>query len=65
MKYDNEYSTASESEMRFLREHGIRYTWVFVNEEGCTVWKYKKELRLWEALTAMYSQSFKNENNEK
>lgn len=65
MKYDNEYSTASEKEMRFLRRQGIRYTWVFVNEEGCTVWKYKKELRLWEALTAMYSQSTKFENNEK
>ncbi len=55
MKFDKEYSTQYLSEMKFLLAKGIKYTWVYINEEGCTVWKYKKEKRLWDALSEMYS----------
>lgn len=55
MKFDKEYSTAFPEEMKFLRSKGIRYTWVYVNEYGVSVWKYKKEKHLWEALVEMYS----------
>lgn len=57
MKFDKEYSTQYIGEMNFLRDKGIKYTWVYVNEEGLTVWKYKKEKRLWDALSEMYSQN--------
>lgn len=55
MKFDKEYSTSFIEEMQFLRKKGIRYTWVYINEYGCTVWKYTKEKRLWDALSEMYS----------
>ena len=47
MKFDKEYSTSYIDEMLFLREKGIRYTWVYVNEDNVSVWKYKKEKKLW------------------
>ena len=56
MKFDKEYSTQYLSEMKFLLSKGIKYTWVYVNEEGFTVWKYKKEKRLWDALSEMYTE---------
>ena len=55
MKFDKEYSTSFIEEMQFLRKKGIRYTWVYINEDGITVWKYVKEKRLWDALSEMYS----------
>lgn len=55
MKFDKEYSTQFSSEMNFLRNKGIKYTWVYINEDGVTVWKYKKEKKLWDALSEMYS----------
>lgn len=55
MKFDKEYSTSFVEEMLFLREKGIRYTWVYLNEDRVSVWKYKKEKRLWDALSEMYS----------
>ena len=55
MKFDKEYSTSFIEEMQFLRKKGIRYTWVYINEGGITVWKYTKEKRLWDALSEMYS----------
>lgn len=55
MKFDKEYSTSFIDEMQFLREKGIRYTWVYINEEKVSVWKYKKEKRLWDALSELYS----------
>lgn len=54
MKFDKEYSTQYIEEMYFLRKKGIKYTWVYMNEDGITVWKYKKEKRLWDALSEMY-----------
>ena len=55
MKFDKEYSTSYVEEMQFLRDKGIRYTWVYINEENVSVWKYKKEKRLWDALSEMYT----------
>ena len=55
MKFDKEYSTSYVEEMQFLRDKGIRYTWVYINEDGISVWKYKKEKRLWDALSEMYA----------
>lgn len=55
MKFDKEYSTSFIEEMKFLRDKGIRYTWVYINEEKVSVWKYKKEKKLWDALSEMYS----------
>jgi hypothetical protein len=57
MKFDKEYSTSFIEEMQFLREKGIRYTWVYINEEKVSVWKYKKEKRLWDALSELYSKN--------
>ena len=55
MKFDKEYSTSYVEEMQFLRDKGIRYTWVYKNEDEISVWKFKKEKRLWDALSEMYS----------
>lgn len=55
MKFDKEYSTQYASEMNFLANKGIKYTWVYINQDGLTVWKYKKEKRLWDALSEMYA----------
>ena len=57
MKFDKEYSTSFIEEMQFLRKKGIRYTWVYINEDKISVWKYKKEKKLWDALSEMYSDS--------
>ena len=57
MKFDKEYSTQYKEEMLFLRDKGIKYTWVYINEDGISVWKYKKEKKLWAALSEMYSEN--------
>ena len=57
MKFDKEYSTQYKEEMLFLRDKGIKYTWVYINEDGISVWKYKKEKCLWDALSEMYSEN--------
>lgn len=57
MKFDKEYSTQHKEEMLFLRNKGIKYTWVYINEDGISVWKYKKEKKLWDALSEMYSEN--------
>ena len=41
-------------EVLFLRKHGIRYEWVYKNEYGVSVWKYKKTCGLWLTLAEMY-----------
>lgn len=55
IKWDKEYATSFYDEVAFLKSKGIRYSWVYTNEEGISVWKYKKEKRLWDALSEMYS----------
>ena len=57
MKFDKEYSTQYKEEMLFLRDKGIKYTWVYINEDGISVWQYKKEKKLWDALSEMYSEN--------
>ena len=54
-KWDKEYSTSFIDEVTFLKSKGIRYTWVYKNEDDISVWKFKKEKRLWDALSEMYS----------
>ena len=53
-KYDKEYSTSFYDEVLYLRKHGIRYEWVYTNEHGVSVWKYKKTHKLWKTLADMY-----------
>lgn len=53
-KYDKEYSTSFYDEVLYLRKHGIRYEWVYTNDFGISVWKYKKTYSLWKALAKMY-----------
>lgn len=53
-KWDKEYNCTFLDEYLFLRKKGIRYTWVYKNEYGQSVWKYKKTHELWAALAEMY-----------
>lgn len=52
-KFDKEYSTQYVPEMKFLQEHGIRYS--FVKEvNGVTTYKYTKTPQLFEILRIFY-----------
>lgn len=53
--WDKEYQTSFLDEVLFLKSKGIRYAWVYKNEDGLSVWKYKKIKELWLALAEMYS----------
>lgn len=53
--WDKEYQTSFLDEVLFLKSKGIRYTWVYKNEDGLSVWKYKKNRTLWLSLAEMYS----------
>lgn len=53
--WDKEYQTSFLDEVLFLKSKGIRYTWVYKNEDGLSVWKFRKEKRLWSSLAEMYS----------
>lgn len=54
-KFDREYSTTFMREKQFLDACGIRYTFVkYV--DGITIFKYKKDSRLFECLSAFYKQ---------
>lgn len=55
IKWDKEYSTSFIDEVAFLKAKKIRYTWVYKSDSGISVWKYKKEKSLWDALSEMYS----------
>ena len=54
-KWDKEYATSFLDEVVFLKSKGIRYAWVYTNDDGISVWKFKKEKCLWLALAEMYS----------
>ena len=54
-RWDKEYSTSFINEVTFLKTKGIRYTWVYTNEDGISGWKFKKDKQLWDALSEMYS----------
>lgn len=53
-RWDKEYHSSFLDEYLFLKRKGIRYEWVYTNEEGISVWKYKKTRELWLALAEMY-----------
>lgn len=53
--WDKEYQTSFLDEVLFLKSKGIRYTWVYKNENNISVWKYKKNRILWLSLAEMYS----------
>lgn len=53
--WDKEYQTSFLDEVLFLKSKGIRYTWVYKNENNISVWKYKKNRTLWLSLAEMYS----------
>lgn len=52
-KYDHEYQTCYPLEHLWLKESGIRYEFV-KNEDGITIWKYKKNAALFDALSKFY-----------
>lgn len=52
--WDMEYATSFYDEVLYLRKQGIRYTWVYKNDNGISVWKYKKNRKLWLVLADMY-----------
>lgn len=51
---DKEYATSFVDEYQYLKSCGIRYTFVKVDENGQTVWKYKKTPQLFESLKNFY-----------
>ena len=53
-KFDKEYSTSFMDEVVWLRSHGIRYVWVYRNEDNISIWKYEKNYELWNCLAQMY-----------
>lgn len=53
-KFDKEYSTQWVDEMKWLKEHGIKYTFVKYID-GITTYKYKKNHALFVALSMFYS----------
>lgn len=54
-KFDKEYSTSFIREKKFLDACGIKY--VFVKENnGITIFKYKKTSYLFECLSSFYKQ---------
>ena len=53
-KFDKEYSTQWNNERDYLESVGIKY--VFVKEiNGISTYKYKKNSRLFKALSSFYS----------
>lgn len=51
---DKEYSCTYSKECAFLMEKGIRYTFVKVDENKMTIWKFKKTRELFLALAEFY-----------
>ena len=52
--FDKEYSTQWVEEMKWLKENGIKYTFVkYIN--GITTYKYKKTPELFKALSIFYN----------
>lgn len=52
--WDKEYSTSYINEMIFLKSKGIRYTWVYTNENNISVWRYRKTKELFGLLMQFY-----------
>lgn len=55
MKKDKEYKCNSSVEQIYLRDHGVRYKFVKV-EDGVTIYKYKKSAKLFRVLSRLYKE---------
>ena len=53
-KFDKEYSTQYPLEVKYLKKHGIKYTFVKI-VNGITVYKYSKTSALFETLALFYA----------
>lgn len=53
-KFDKEYSTSWLTEVMYLTDHGVPYTFVIRNQDGVTIYKYKKTKKLFDALSSLY-----------
>ena len=53
-KFDKEYSTQWIKEVEWLKEKGIRYTFVKTDKNNLTTYKYKKTTELFNALSDFY-----------
>lgn len=59
--FDREYATSYRSEVKWLAEHGIRYE--FVKEVNTiSIYKYKKNSRLYTVLSEFYKTLETNNN---
>ena len=54
-KFDKEYSTQWIKEVEWLKEKGIRYTFVKTDENNVATYIYKKTLELFKALVDFYT----------
>lgn len=52
--FDKEYSTQWIEEMKWLKDHGVRYEFV-KTINGITTYKYKKTPELFKALEVFYN----------
>lgn len=52
---DNEYWCMSTAERIYLRDNGVKYTFVKV-EDGVTIYKYKKTAKLFQVLCNFYNE---------
>lgn len=53
-KFDKEYSTQWIKEVMWLRNHGIKYSFVKIDEYGITTYKYEKTAELFKLLSYFY-----------
>lgn len=54
--FDKEYSTQWMREVEWLKQHGVKYEYVKVDENEITTFKYKKTKKLFKELYNYYSQ---------
>ena len=55
-KFDKEYSTQWLKEVEWLKEKGIKYTFVKTDENNITTYKYSKTSVLFKELAIFYAQ---------
>ena len=55
MNVDKEYWCMSFREQVYLRDNGIKYTFIKV-EDGVTIYKYKKTAKLFRVLSRFYTE---------
>lgn len=53
--YDIEYRTQWRKEVDFLKSVGIRYSFVKRNQNGISIYKYKKNSELFRQLAIFYA----------